>query len=335
MADVTNKVATIRNAVYGNEVREGIASGIENINTEVISTTGKQEVLETVFNGLVINAGSDNAEIVVARGIEDSLPIRLNKFDLSLAHKANNSEVRKTATKLELEDASATFLGAIAGTGTFNLLSIPQDLSVTPEKTSFIKTSTNLFNKYKLTTGYSVNPDDGTLIANVSTSASELYPVIGGESIAINVGGGRFAFYLSLTEFQTGSSNAMTAAGATIMTVPINAKYVRIAIPIGNVDIAQFNKGNTLLPYESYYKRVDDTISTSLPKTNTIMTYDVKGNLTKAVEMVGLATVKTTTLSYDNANNLLSTVETKNDETIQTTLNYTNNVLTSVSKIIL
>jgi len=85
MANVTDKVAIIRNATYGNEVREGIASGIENINTEVISTTGKQEVLETVFDGLVINAGSDNAEIIVARGMEDSLPIRLNKFDSSLA----------------------------------------------------------------------------------------------------------------------------------------------------------------------------------------------------------------------------------------------------------
>ena len=35
MANVTDKVAIIRNATYGNEVREGIASGIEAINTEV------------------------------------------------------------------------------------------------------------------------------------------------------------------------------------------------------------------------------------------------------------------------------------------------------------
>jgi len=97
MADVTSKVAIIRNATYGNEVREGIASGIENINTEVVSTTGKQEVLETVFNGLVINAGSDNAEIVVARGIEDSLPIRLNKFDSSLAETTQNIANNNTA----------------------------------------------------------------------------------------------------------------------------------------------------------------------------------------------------------------------------------------------
>ena len=47
MADVREKVDQIRQAIYGIEVRESIASGIEAINTEVESTTQRQTTLET------------------------------------------------------------------------------------------------------------------------------------------------------------------------------------------------------------------------------------------------------------------------------------------------
>lgn len=46
MADIAAKVAQIRQAVYGKEVRESIASGIEAINSEVVSTTGRQNVID-------------------------------------------------------------------------------------------------------------------------------------------------------------------------------------------------------------------------------------------------------------------------------------------------
>ena len=91
MAIVTDQVAKIRAAVLGIEVRENIAKGIEDINTEVVSTTGKQAVLETVFNGLVINAGSENAEIVAARGSAASLPVRLSGVDAQLADYATSA----------------------------------------------------------------------------------------------------------------------------------------------------------------------------------------------------------------------------------------------------
>lgn len=46
MADITAKVAQIRQATYGKDVRESIASGIEAINTEVGNTTGRQNVID-------------------------------------------------------------------------------------------------------------------------------------------------------------------------------------------------------------------------------------------------------------------------------------------------
>ena len=98
MADVTSKVAAIRNATYGNEVREGIASGIENINTEVIATTGRQTTLEgtqgilqSQFSNVVTNATAtdpSSVEIVAARLGEVDLPTKIGQIDSSLAEKA-------------------------------------------------------------------------------------------------------------------------------------------------------------------------------------------------------------------------------------------------------
>lgn len=85
MADVDSKVASIRQAVYGEQVREALASGIEVINNEVTTTTEKQGLLETIFENLIINAGNSNAEIVAARGAEATLQARLNASDAQLA----------------------------------------------------------------------------------------------------------------------------------------------------------------------------------------------------------------------------------------------------------
>ena len=86
MANVTDKVALIRGAILGKDVRESLATGIEAINTEIVSTTLKQIGLETSFNGLIINAGSSNAEIVDARLGELTLKTKLQKVDSSLAN---------------------------------------------------------------------------------------------------------------------------------------------------------------------------------------------------------------------------------------------------------
>lgn len=67
MADIDNNLEQIRTAIYGKDVRESIASGIEAINIEVENTTEKQEDLESTFDQLIINSGNSNAEIVDAR----------------------------------------------------------------------------------------------------------------------------------------------------------------------------------------------------------------------------------------------------------------------------
>lgn len=84
MANVSDKVQQIRQAVYGKDVRESIASGIEAINDETESTTAKQVQLDTTFQQLIINAGNSNAEIVDARGGFDTLRKKLDSYAINV-----------------------------------------------------------------------------------------------------------------------------------------------------------------------------------------------------------------------------------------------------------
>ncbi|MDU2108651.1 hypothetical protein, partial [Clostridium sp.] len=63
----------IRKAIFGREVRDSIADGIELV-----------EELREDYDNQVINAGNSNAEIVDARGGETKLKDRLDKFDEKL-----------------------------------------------------------------------------------------------------------------------------------------------------------------------------------------------------------------------------------------------------------
>lgn len=89
MANIKNHLNNIKNALFGQEVRGSIHDGIDAINKEVESTTGRQEHLETTFDQLTINAGNSNAEIVDARVGENGksyakLGDRLDEVDSQL-----------------------------------------------------------------------------------------------------------------------------------------------------------------------------------------------------------------------------------------------------------
>lgn len=68
----------IRKAIFGGEVRDSIADGIEVV-----------EQLREDYDNQVINAGNSNAEIVDARGGQTKLKDRLDNFDEQLEQKAN------------------------------------------------------------------------------------------------------------------------------------------------------------------------------------------------------------------------------------------------------
>ena len=73
----------IRRAIFGGEVRDSIADGIEVV-----------EQLREDYDNQVINAGNSNAEIVDARGGQTKLKDRLDNFDEQLEH-IENEKVSK------------------------------------------------------------------------------------------------------------------------------------------------------------------------------------------------------------------------------------------------
>lgn len=91
MANIKNELNNIKSALYGKDVRSSIHDGIDAINNEVESTTGRQVDLENTFDQLIINAGNSNAEIVDARVKNDGtsyskLGDRLDAVDSQLEH---------------------------------------------------------------------------------------------------------------------------------------------------------------------------------------------------------------------------------------------------------
>lgn len=94
MANIKKHLDNIKGALFGKDVRSSIHDGIDAMNKEVESTTGRQVDLEKTFDQLVINAGNSNAEIVDARVKSDGtsyskLGDRLNEVDSQLEHNTN------------------------------------------------------------------------------------------------------------------------------------------------------------------------------------------------------------------------------------------------------
>ena len=105
MANIKNYLDNIKGALFGKDVRSSIHDGIDAINKEVESTTGRQVDLEETFDQLVINAGNSNAEIVDARVKSDGtsyskLGDRLDAVDSQLEH--NTNEIDR---KLNISDS--------------------------------------------------------------------------------------------------------------------------------------------------------------------------------------------------------------------------------------
>jgi lysophospholipase L1-like esterase len=100
---------------------------------------------------------------------------KIEELSASVAQKANDSDVRKKTVKLEPEDLSETTLGLVTGTGTVNLLSVPQDLSVTPAKVAddTKKLITTLSNNQ------SVNTINDEKLTNLILDSDVLYSKIG------------------------------------------------------------------------------------------------------------------------------------------------------------
>lgn len=88
-----------------------------------------------MISDLVIESGGDSSsEVIHARGGFPLLGNRLDILDEEIAKKVDRIEARLRTQKIEPEDASERLLELITGDGEINLLTIPQDNSVTMPK---------------------------------------------------------------------------------------------------------------------------------------------------------------------------------------------------------
>ncbi|MER2090999.1 MAG: hypothetical protein ABS920_14765 [Sporosarcina sp.] len=131
-----------KNEEIGTDLRD-----MRNMNNAYIRKwNAKTSGLQTQLNEIVAD-GDSSVEAAQARvdsennsfaTLKERLDTKEDSFTAQLAQRPTKAEARLKTEKLELEDMSETTLGAMSGNATFNLLSIPQDRSVTPQKTDFV-----------------------------------------------------------------------------------------------------------------------------------------------------------------------------------------------------
>ena len=78
MANIADKVAQIRQAIFGKDVRENIASGIEAINSEVVNTTNRQNAIDAQE---ATRQSNENTRIANENQRQTQEQNRINTFD--------------------------------------------------------------------------------------------------------------------------------------------------------------------------------------------------------------------------------------------------------------
>lgn len=168
--------------------------------------------------------------------------------------------------KRELEDLSPTVLSAIeGGEGTaFNLLSVPRNNSVSEEKTTFLKTGKNLFDKNTVVKDHYVDKNTGNLIAAPGFNTSDFIPVTP-NTIYTRTLSNYIAYYNESKSFISGSS-----ASGDIFTTPNTCWYIKISVSTIRLATEQIELGAEKTPYSEYVVSLSDKIkisNLSLPDT--------------------------------------------------------------------
>lgn len=172
-----------------------------------------------------------------------------------LIKKANISEVRESTlirqinvSEMDTETKKLFTGGAVAvvgenAIGNENL----KVLSSSIDKTNFMKTGKNKFNKDRVTRGYAVNETNGVISANASFSVSD-FCYIRGMANGRKNGTATFAYYDSNKVFISGGKGT-----EYLSDIPSNAVYCRFSIP-NTVDLntVMLVEGSMFGHYETY-----------------------------------------------------------------------------------
>lgn len=234
----------IRRTIFGGEVRDSIADGIEVV-----------EQLREDYDNQVINAGNSNAEIVDARGNYVKLKERLDKEHgeviSQLDKKASKDEVRYNSTLITMADLSnevkQSMTGgstAVVGKGVINSENIIAKAINQYHLSCANRTSSNLIDKDSLINGYFKT--DGSIIQDSSYKTTKYIPITPKQQYYKNSG--------LYTYIWDNSFNYLTdiPLGTTEFIAPDNASYITITFESwqGEPRLVLLNDKNK--PYENF-----------------------------------------------------------------------------------
>jgi hypothetical protein len=215
--------------------------------------------------------------------IEQKYNILDNETTAKLAHKVGSG------VKAELEDLSATVIGAIDGTGgPFNLLSVPQDYSVTMEKlaadareTLPIKIpSKNLFDKSKVTTGFMWDANSGAKWVTSSYSISD-YIAMKANTLITTYKCVRVIEWTSDKKYIKGTS--LLSGSILVITTSPTTAYITIDTQNVDLDITQIELGGTYTGYVPFKLGLKPTDIFDNSITNSKLAVSTQAFLDKAV----------------------------------------------------
>ena len=162
--------------------------------------------------------------------------------------KADKTDIRNKDIPIGLNDMSPEVLEAISGnSASFDVLSIPRDLSVVPEKTNFLDVDyhKNIFNKITVTRNSEILETNGTVIPGTARSVSDYIRVLPNTEYTMT-SSGRTAFYNEAYTFVSGIN------GSNTFKTPSTAAFVRTTILDAYLDVFQIELGKVKTPYEPY-----------------------------------------------------------------------------------
>ncbi|OIS57427.1 hypothetical protein [Staphylococcus equorum] len=179
--------------------------------------------------------------------------------------------------KIDQTMVSDELLQQIAGNASVN--AVPSDNSITtnkmvrgaitPEKTSFIVTGKNIFDKEKALIGKLLN-NNNTMVDSATYDVSQEFTLTKGEQITISK--------LRNYNFINSATNEVTADTTTrtnyTFTAPANGIF-KFTLFHADLDITQVEYGTVATEYESYYKKLADDISTSTLSVDNSVNYNV------------------------------------------------------------
>lgn len=239
---------------------DNLKKGTDKLNQAIDDVNSFQQQIDEI-----VVSGDSSVEAAQARVAPDGTVYPSLRARLDAEYKELNLDLNGKVggvIKAEPENLSERTLALLTGTGSVSLLSIPQNESVSYEKTDFLTVGKNLFNKSFVVDGYYVAASTGALLPAAGFSTSGYIPVKPNQTMSRKQSN-YIAYYTMDKVYISGAS----ASGLTF-TTPANCYYIRISMATSFVNSEQVEYGSTSTAYESYRNVLKSNVYTENHFTN-------------------------------------------------------------------